>query len=43
MKFGVWGRAHKNYADLALARRAEGATVFDWVVEIIRIHGVGGE
>jgi hypothetical protein len=29
--------------DLARARRGEGATVFDWLVEIIGCHGPGGE
>jgi len=30
-------------ADLERARRGEGPTVFDWLVEIIRKHGPGGE
>lgn len=30
-------------ADLARARRCEGPTVFEWLIEIIRDHGVGGE
>lgn len=29
-------------AELALAQQHQGATVFDWLVEIIRIHGPGG-
>ena len=29
--------------DLALAERREGPTVFDWLIEIIRRHGQGGE
>ncbi len=29
-------------ADLARARRGEGPTVFDWLVEILRVHGPGG-
>jgi RNAse (barnase) inhibitor barstar len=28
--------------DLEAAKREEGATVFDWLVEIIRVHGRGG-
>jgi RNAse (barnase) inhibitor barstar len=28
--------------ELAAAERREGPTVFDWLVEIIRVHGVGG-
>lgn len=30
-------------AELATALRHEGSTVFDWLVEIIRLHSVGGE
>lgn len=30
-------------ADLSQARQGKGATVFDWLVEIIRHHDVGGE
>lgn len=30
-------------ADLSRAKKGEGATVFDWLVEIIRVHDVGGE
>jgi hypothetical protein len=30
-------------ADLARARARSGPTVFDWLVEIIRIHGAGGD
>lgn len=30
-------------ADLSHAQQGKGATVFEWLVEIIRIHGVGGE
>ena len=30
-------------ADLEQAKKAEGATVFDWLVEIVQIHSVGGE
>ena len=29
--------------DLKLARSGHGATVFDWLIEIIRDHGVGGK
>ena len=29
--------------DLEAARRGEGATVFDWLVEIISVHQVGGD
>mgnify|MGYP001627107324 CR=1 FL=1 len=29
-------------AELALAQQHQGETVFDWLVEIIRIHGPGG-
>jgi hypothetical protein len=29
-------------ADLAMARRGEGQTVFDILVEIIQVHGPGG-
>ena len=29
--------------DLESAKRNEGATVFDWLVEIIRAHGPGGD
>jgi hypothetical protein len=29
-------------ADLRRARQGAGPTVFDWLVEIIRIHGAGG-
>jgi hypothetical protein len=29
--------------DLAAARQREGSTLFDWVVEIIRDHGPGGD
>jgi RNAse (barnase) inhibitor barstar len=29
--------------DLQSALRDEGRTVFDWLVEIIRVHGLGGE
>lgn len=29
--------------DLAAAQRHEGATVFDWLVAIIRDHGAGGQ
>jgi RNAse (barnase) inhibitor barstar len=36
-------RPFRDYPELARARRGEGATAFDWVVEIIRVHGVGGE
>jgi len=28
--------------ELALARSGQGPTVFDWLVEIIRVHGPGG-
>ena len=35
-------RSHVR-AELASARRADGPTVFDWLVEIIRNHGEGGE
>jgi len=30
-------------ADLASARAHRGATVFDWLVDLIRIHGSGGK
>jgi hypothetical protein len=30
-------------AELEAARAATGATVFDWLVEIIRDHGPGGD
>jgi len=30
-------------ADLIRAQKRQGATVFDWLVEIIQIHGVGGD
>ena len=30
-------------AQLRNAQNNKGATVFDWLVEIIRVHGVGGE
>jgi len=30
-------------ADLSRAQRGEGPTVFEWLVEMIRDHGVGGE
>ena len=30
-------------ADIDRARAGRGPTVFDWIVEIIRDHGVGGE
>ena len=30
-------------ADLSRARKGEGATVFDWLMEIIRDHDEGGE
>jgi hypothetical protein len=30
-------------ADLEAARRGEGQTLFDIIVDIIRVHGVGGE
>jgi RNAse (barnase) inhibitor barstar len=30
-------------AELALARTQNGATVFDWLVGIIRAHGTGGD
>ena len=30
-------------ADLAAAKAHSGPTVFDWLVEIIRDHGPGGE
>jgi RNAse (barnase) inhibitor barstar len=30
-------------AELAQAQQGSGLTVFDWLVEIIRIHGEGGE
>jgi hypothetical protein len=29
--------------ELELARRGEGSTLFDWIVEIVREHGPGGE
>ncbi len=29
--------------DLQLALRNEGPTVFDWLIEIIRLHGPGGD
>lgn len=29
--------------ELALAKSREGPTVFDWLVEIIKVHGPGGE
>ena len=29
--------------ELKLARAGQGPTVFDWIVDIIRIHGTGGE
>lgn len=35
-------RAHVR-AELSQARECRGETVFDWLVEIIRDHGVGGE
>src|SRR5688572_6749974 len=30
-------------SDLERARKNEGPTVYDWLVEIIRVHGAGGE
>jgi hypothetical protein len=30
-------------AELAAARRGEGTPLFDWIVEIVRIHGPGGD
>jgi len=41
------GRCHPSNipfvrADLETALRGEGPTVFDWLVEIIRVHGSGG-
>jgi len=29
-------------ADLDAARNGQGSTVFDWLIEIIRVHSVGG-
>jgi RNAse (barnase) inhibitor barstar len=42
------GRCHSSNipfirADLEMALRAEGPTVFDWLVEMIRVHGPGGK
>lgn len=34
-------RSHVS-SDLEAARRGEGTTVFDWLVEIIKVHSVGG-
>src|SRR5262245_862405 len=30
-------------SDLEQAKKGQGATVFDWLVEIIQVHGRGGE
>lgn len=30
-------------ADLIRAQKGQGTTVFDWLIEIIQIHGVGGD
>lgn len=35
--------AESEMADLKLSLRGEGSTVFDWLLEIIRVHGPGGE
>jgi hypothetical protein len=40
-------RAHSSNiprlaAELEAARRGEGTTLFDWIVEIVEAHGVGG-
>ncbi|MBW2455832.1 MAG: barstar family protein [Deltaproteobacteria bacterium] len=35
-------RAHVK-AEIASSRQGEGPTVFDWLVEIIRDHGEGGD
>lgn len=30
-------------ADLIRAQKGQGATAFDWLIEIIQIHGIGGD
>ncbi|WP_337270995.1 barstar family protein [Oryzifoliimicrobium ureilyticus] len=35
-------RAHVR-ANLARARKGQGTTVFDWLIEIIQIHSAGGD
>jgi RNAse (barnase) inhibitor barstar len=42
------GRCHPSNvpavrADLETALRGEGPTVFDWLIEMIRVHGPGGK
>ncbi|GIE77701.1 hypothetical protein Aph02nite_36510 [Actinoplanes philippinensis] len=45
---GLRRRCHPSHregleADIAAARRGEGETLFDMIVEMIRAHGAGGE